>query len=69
MAKKDNLGVKKPFYKCEEFWGSVVAVAIPMSNSFFDLGLSVEEVTSLMVPPLLFVINEIVVNKEESKKD
>ncbi len=69
MSKYTNEGVKKPFYKCEEFWGSVIAAAVPVINIVFDLGLDTAQVVTIMVPFLLWVINEIIVNEEEASLD
>ena len=68
MAKKDSNGLKKPFYKLEEFWEAIAVVFVTVGNTVFSWGLEAEEVVAISIPFILLIINEIVVNKEEAKR-
>jgi len=69
LAKYDNSGKKKPIFKTEEFWESVLVVFIALANQLWSLGLESGEVIAITVPFILLIINEIVINKEEAKKN
>lgn len=49
---------EKKFWHSKKFWAAVVAVAVPVVNHFFDLGLSSEVVMQVVGPIGAYILGQ-----------
>ena len=48
----------KPYYKSKKWWTAILAAAIPAANGIFKLGLETEQVMTVVLPLIAYVIGE-----------
>ncbi len=50
--------VSKPFYASKKFWVSAIAIGIPVVNRIFGWDLSVETISTILAPLLVYVVGQ-----------
>ena len=46
----------KPFWQSKKWWMAAIAVAIPIVNQLFALGLDVGEITAIAAPVVAYIL-------------
>lgn len=49
---------EKPFWHSKKFWASLIAALVPGLNFTFGLGLAVEEVSTIVIPIVGYVVGQ-----------
>lgn len=49
---------RKHPWKSRKWWIALIGVAVPLVNHFFNLNMSVEDITALVVPIVAYILGE-----------
>ena len=52
----DDYNINKPFWASKRWWMAMIAVAIPVLNHVFGLGLDVGEITAIAAPVVAYIL-------------
>lgn len=51
-----DYNITKPFWASKRWWMAMIAVAIPVLNHVFGLGLDVGEITAIAAPVVAYIL-------------
>ena len=49
---------QKPFYRSKKWWTAIIAALVPTANSIFSLGMEAEQLATIVLPLIAYVIGE-----------
>ena len=50
--------MEKPFWESKKFWVSLIGAAVPAANAAFGWGLTVGEVSTILLPIVGYVVGQ-----------
>lgn len=48
----------KPFWESKKWWMAIIAAVVPLANGIFGMGLSVEQVATVVVPLAAYIVGQ-----------